>query len=314
MTKYPDGRPYYSLNAFYRKTFGEKVYKIALDGGFTCPNRDGTLGSRGCIFCSGKGSGDFAGNGNLSIREQIAAGRKESGASRKNHGAKYIAYFQAFTNTYAPVSRLRRLYHEAASEPDIAGISVATRPDCLPPEILALLSEINAVKPVFVELGLQTIHETTARFIRRGYSLSCFDESARALASAGIPVVVHVILGLPGESDSQMLDTVRYINYSGASGIKLQLLHILKDTDLFRYYKSHPFPVLTLEHYTDLICKSISCLSEDIVIHRLTGDGPREQLVAPLWSLDKKRVLNTIHKELKQRKIHQGDSNTCRIH
>lgn len=313
MNAYPDGRPYYSLNAFYRKTFGEKIYKIALDGGFTCPNRDGTLGNRGCIFCSQGGSGDFAGNRQLSIREQINAGRRMASTSKKNTGKKYIAYFQAFTNTYAPVDRLRQLYSEAVLEPDIVGISIATRPDCLSPEILTLLSEINSLRPVFVELGLQTIHEKTARFIRRGYSLECFDESVKALRSIGIPVIVHVILGFPEESDEEMLATVRYTDNCGASGIKLQLLHILKGTDLYEQYIKHPFPVLTLEHYVDLICESISCLSENMVIHRLTGDGPKEQLAAPLWSLDKKRVLNTIHRELKRRKIHQGDSNICRI-
>ncbi len=313
MTDYPDKKPYYSLNAFYRKTFGEKVYKIALDGGFTCPNRDGTLGYGGCIFCSRGGSGDFAGDRALSIREQIEDGRRKSEASLKKHGTKYIAYFQAFTNTYAPVDRLSQLYYEAVTEPDIVGISIATRPDCLSPEIMTLLSEVNSIKPVFVELGLQTIHESTAQFIRRNYSLSCFDKSVRALQSIDIPVIVHVILGLPNETDAQILDTVRYVNSCGISGIKLQMLHILKDTDLLSSYRKNPFPVLTKEHYVDLICKSISCLSENIVIHRLTGDGPRDQLIAPLWSLNKRNVLNTIHKELKQRKIHQGD-HICRIH
>lgn len=298
---------FYSLNDFYRETFGEKVSKITIDAGFTCPNRDGTAGQRGCIFCSSGGSGDFAGNRSQSVREQIAAGRQKASASAKKHGAKYIAYFQAFTNTYAPVRHLDRLYREALSEPDIVGISIATRPDCLPPEVLTLLSELNSLKPVFVELGLQTIHEATSLLIRRGYPLSCYDSAVSSLHVLGIPVITHVILGLPGESDDQMLATVRYAGAGGVSGIKLQLLHILKDTDLYDYYQKEPFPVMTQEHYTDLICKCISILPENIVIHRLTGDGPKSLLAAPLWSMNKRAVLNNIHKELKRRNIYQGD-------
>lgn len=290
---------YYSLNQYLKDTFGEKVYKIALDGGFTCPNRDGTLGTGGCIFCSGAGSGDFAENRMLSITEQIEQGKKR--IQRKIQNGKYIAYFQAFSNTYAPVSQLAKLYDEAASHPDVVVVSVATRPDCLPEEVIKLLCEVNRRKPVWVELGLQTIHEETARYIRRGYSLSVFDEAVKRLKSEGIAVIPHVILGLPGESREQMLETVDYIGKSGVDGIKLQLLHVIRGTDLEKEYLAGTFDVLTLEEYVELVADCIAKLPENMVIHRMTGDGDKRTLVAPLWSGDKKRVLNALNMAIRQK-------------
>lgn len=290
---------YYSLNQYLKDTFGEKVYKIALDGGFTCPNRDGTLGTGGCIFCSGAGSGDFAENRMLSITEQIEQGKKR--IQRKIQNGKYIAYFQAFSNTYAPVRQLAKLYDEAATHPDVVAVSVATRPDCLPEEVIKLLCEVNQRKPVWVELGLQTIHEETARYIRRGYSLSVFDEAVKRLKSEGIAVIPHVILGLPGESREQMLETVDYIGKSGVDGIKLQLLHVIRGTDLEKEYLAGTFEVLTMEEYVELVADCIAKLPENMVIHRMTGDGDKRTLVAPLWSGDKKRVLNALNMAIRQK-------------
>lgn len=295
---------YRSLNGALRERFGEKLYKLSLNGGCTCPNRDGTLGTRGCIFCSAGGSGDFAASARLSVTEQIADAKKRLAGKRPVE--RYIAYFQAYTNTYAPIEHLRRIFTEAISHPDVVVLSIATRPDCLGPEVLDLLEELNRKKPVWVELGLQTIHEETAALIRRGYPLSVYDEAMRQLRRRGIETVVHAILGLPGETESMILDTVRYISDSGADGIKLQLLHILKGTDLVSYYKETGFPVLTLEEYVDLVIRCLEVSRPDLVIHRLTGDGPKELLIAPLWSQAKRQVLNTIHRELKQRDTRQG--------
>ncbi len=295
---------YLSLDQALRRRFGEKLYKLSLNGGCTCPNRDGTLGTRGCIFCSAGGSGDFASSPLLSITEQIEdAKRKLAGKRPVQH---YIAYFQAYTNTYAPLGQLNRMFREAITHPDIAVLSIATRPDCLGPEVLSLLEELNQIKPVWVELGLQTIHEESARFIRRGYSLPVYDEAMKKLRAIGVETVVHAILGLPGESTAQMLDTVRYIDASGAAGIKLQLLHILRGTDLASYYQETGFPVLTMEEYVDLVIRCLEVSRPDLVIHRLTGDGPKDLLIAPLWSQAKRTVLNTIHKELKRRGTFQG--------
>ena len=295
---------YRSLNDALQERFGEKIYKLSLNGGCTCPNRDGTLGSRGCIFCSAGGSGDFASSPALTVTEQIeGAKRRLAGKRPVQH---YIAYFQAYTNTYAPIEHLRRIFTEAISHPDVVVLSIATRPDCLGPEVLDLLEELNRKKPVWVELGLQTIHEETAALIRRGYPLSVYDEAMRQLRRRGIETVVHAILGLPGETESMILDTVRYISDSGADGVKLQLLHILKGTDLASYYKETGFPVLTLEEYVDLVIHCLEVSRPDLVIHRLTGDGPKELLIAPLWSQAKRQVLNTIHRELKQRDTRQG--------
>lgn len=285
---------YYSFNQYLKDTFGCKVYKISINAGFTCPNRDGTLGTRGCIFCSKGGSGDFAESSTLSITEQIESGKQR--VSKKIKSGKYIAYFQAFTNTYAPVEVLAEKYCEAINHPDIVGISIATRPDCLGEEVLTLLSEINKIKPVFVELGLQTIHEKTAEYIRRGYPLSVYDNAVKALKKAGINTVVHLIIGLPNESREEMLESVEYACKSGADGIKLQLLHILKGTDLADDYLSGKFETLSMEEYLSIIKDCVEIIPKNVVIHRLTGDGPKKDLIAPLWSADKKSVLNALNK------------------
>lgn len=285
---------YYSFNQYLKDTFGCKVYKISINAGFTCPNRDGTLGTRGCIFCSKGGSGDFAESSSLSVTEQIESGKLR--VAKKIKSGKYIAYFQAFTNTYAPVDVLAEKYYEAINHPDIVGISIATRPDCLGEEVLTLLSEINKIKPVFVELGLQTIHEKTAEYIRRGYPLSVYDNAIKALKKAGINTVVHLIIGLPNESREEMLESVEYACKSGADGIKLQLLHILKGTDLADDYLSGKFETLSMEEYLSIIKDCVEIIPKNVVIHRLTGDGPKKDLIAPLWSADKKSVLNALNK------------------
>ena len=285
---------YYSFNQYLKNTFGFKVYKISINAGFTCPNRDGTLGTRGCIFCSKGGSEDFAESSTLSVTEQIESGKQR--VSKKIKSGKYIAYFQAFTNTYAPVEVLAEKYCEAINHPDIVGISIATRPDCLGEEVLTLLSEINKIKPVFVELGLQTIHEKTAEYIRRGYPLSVYDAAIRALKNAGINTVVHLIIGLPNESREEMLESVEYACKSGADGIKLQLLHILKGTDLADDYLSGKFETLSMEEYLSIIKDCVEIIPKNVVIHRLTGDGPKKDLIAPLWSADKKSVLNALNR------------------
>lgn len=293
-----------SLNDDLRERFGEKLYKLTLNGGCTCPNRDGTLGTRGCIFCSEGGSGEFAASPQLSIQEQIEDGKRRLAGKRPVK--KYIAYFQAYTNTYAPVEHLRRVFTEAISCPEIAVLSIATRPDCLGEEVLELLEELNRRKPVWVELGLQTIHEKTASFIRRGYPLPVFDRAVKELEARGIEIIVHTILGLPSETADMMLDTVRYVNSTPAAGIKLQLLHILKHTDLADYYQHTGFHILTMNEYVDLVIRCLEVCRPDLVIHRLTGDGPKDLLIAPEWSQAKRQVLNTIQKELKRRNTFQG--------
>lgn len=287
---------YTSLNSYLKERFGCKVYKIAIDGGFTCPNRDGKIDTRGCLFCSKGGSGDFAQSRNLSITEQIENGKKL--VSKKINDGKYIAYFQAFTNTYAPVEYLRKIYTEAINHPDIVAISIGTRPDCLGKDVLELLEELNKIKPIFVELGLQTIHEKTAKYIRRGYELKTYDKALEDLHKTGINVVTHLIIGLPNESKEDILKSVEYV-CKVTDGIKLQLLHILKETDLALEYEQGKFEVLTLEGYTDIIKSCVEIIPENVVIHRLTGDGAKKDLIAPLWSADKKRVLNTINNALK---------------
>lgn len=332
-------KPYYSLDAYMKHTYGEKYYKLALDGGFTCPNRDGTAGHGGCIFCSAGGSGDFARRTDASsIREQFPAGKKL--LSGKNTGNRFIAYFQAYTGTYAPVPYLRDIYTAALSLPETAGISIATRPDCLGKEVLALLAELKTAyseKFIWIELGLQTIHEDTAAFFHRGYTLPVFEEAMKALARIDIPVIVHVILGLPYETPDMMYGTIRYLNGIPNTegpfdddalqsfgdevlrpfgneplrpfGIKLQLLHILQNTALGDMYLNRQlsgFSVLSQEEYIDILIHCLELLSPDIVIHRLTGDGPKNLLLAPLWSLQKRNVLNTLHKTMKQRHTYQG--------
>lgn len=283
---------YYSFNRYLRERFGCKVYKISINGGFTCPNRDGTLGTGGCIFCSAGGSGDFAESPELSITQQIENGKKRVRKKIKN--GKYIAYFQAFTNTYATAEILRKKFTEAIDHPDIVMISVATRPDCLPDEVIDLLKDLNEIKPVSVELGLQTIHEKSAEYIRRGYDLSCYDRAVSRLKAAGLNVVCHIILGLPGESKTDMLQSVDYACKSGIDGIKLQLLHVLRGTDLAKDYEAGKFEALSFEAYLDIIKSCVEIIPKDIVIHRLTGDGAKKDLIAPLWSADKKKVLNAI--------------------
>lgn len=284
-----------TLNQYLRERFGRKIYKISISGGFTCPNRDGTLDTRGCIFCSAGGSGDFAEDKNLSITEQIDRGKRRVAAKMPEGN---IAYFQAFTNTYAPVERLRALYSEAIEHPDIVAVSIGTRPDCLSDEALDLIAELNLLKPIWVELGLQTIHEKSAKYIRRGYSLPVYERAVRELRARNIETITHVILGIPGESREEMLQTVRYVGESGVQGIKLQLLHVLEGTDLALDYRNGLFEVMSMEDYISLIKDCVNVLPNDIVIHRLTGDGPKRILIAPEWTKDKKRVLNAINKEL----------------
>lgn len=289
---------YLSFNKYLKDKFGQKVYKISLDGGFTCPNRDGKIDTRGCIFCSKGGSGDFAQNRNLSITEQIESGKKI--VEKKIKSGKYIAYFQAFTNTYAPVEILRAKYSEAINHPDIVALSIATRPDCLGDDVIKLLVEMNKIKPVFVELGLQTIHNDSAKYIRRGYSLEVYNEAVKKLKNIGVNIVVHIILGLPNESEEDMLESVKYVCQSQIDGIKLQLLHIIAGTDLAKDYEKGLFKTLEFDEYVELIAKCVAIIPKNIVIHRLTGDGAKKDLIAPLWSADKKRVLNAINKALRE--------------
>ncbi len=306
---------YYSLDYYLKSTFGEKVYKVSLQGGMTCPNRDGKLDTRGCIFCSAGGSGDFAAPVCESVTKQIdlaIAGIKQA----KRVGDKFIAYFQSYTNTYAEVAYLRKIFTEAITHPSIVALSIATRPDCLGEDVLQLLWELNQIKPVWVELGLQTIHERTAAFIRRGYPLSVFEQAVKQLTQIDVQVIVHTILGLPFESKNDMIDTIQYLAQFSASrqqekkenaviqGIKLQLLHVLAGTDLAKY-RSY-FKTLTLEQYVNLVLECIEQLPQDIVIHRITGDGPKKILLAPEWSASKKTVMNTIHREMKLQDSWQG--------
>ena len=296
---------YYSLNRYLRETFGEKVYKLALDGGMTCPNRDGTLDTRGCIFCSAGGSGDFAEGRCASVAEQIE--RAKARVRKKTDAAKFIAYFQSYTNTYAPVEYLESLFSEAIAEECVVALSIGTRPDCLGDEVIGLLARLNQIKPVWVELGLQTIHEETARYIRRGYPLPVYEDALRRLKAAGITVIVHVILGLPGESREMMLATIDYLGGKHRpDGIKLQLLHVLEGTDLATEYRAGKFQTMEMEEYWDILFACLERLPPDMVIHRLTGDGPKRSLLAPMWTGDKKRVLNSMNRELQSRDIWQG--------
>lgn len=296
---------YYSLNRYLRESFGEKVYKLALDGGMTCPNRDGTLDTRGCIFCSAGGSGDFAEGRCGDISKQLE--RAKARIRRKTGAEKFIAYFQSYTNTYASVEYLEKLFTGAIEEPSVAGISIGTRPDCLPDEVIALLAQLNRRKPVWVELGLQTIHEETARDIRRGYGLFVYEDALRRLKAAGITVIVHVILGLPGERRERMLETIDYLSGEHRpDGIKLQLLHVLEGRDLAADWRAGKFRCMEMEEYFDILFACLERLPPDMVIHRLTGDGPKRSLIAPLWIGDKKRVLNSLNRELERRNVRQG--------
>ncbi len=297
-------KPYHSLDYMLKERFGEKVYKLTLNGGMSCPNRDGKLGTGGCIFCSAGGSGDFAGDPAQSIDQQIA--QQKELICKKRPVNTFIAYFQAYTNTYAPVEYLRALFTQALSHPEVAALSIGTRPDCLGEDVLDLLSQLNRIKPVWVELGLQTIHPATARYIRRGYPLSCFEEAVKNLHARDLDIIVHTILGLPGETTEQMLQTISFLNHQPIQGIKMQLLHVLKGTDLADDYLAGKFSVFSQEAYVDLVISCLEHLSPDIVVHRITGDGPRDLLIAPLWSSAKRTVLNEIHHQMKERNTWQG--------
>lgn len=295
---------YYSLNEYCKQTFGEKVYRLSLNAGCTCPNRDGTLSYGGCTFCSEGGSGDFAADYNVAITAQIEDAKTR--IQKKTDCNKFIAYFQAYTNTYAPVSHLRRVFTEALEQPEIVGLSIGTRSDCLSGEVLDLLEELSSKKPVWIELGLQTIHTSTHAKLNTHTTVETFDAAVLALHSRGIPVITHIIFGLPGETQEMMLETVKHISALPVSGVKLQLLHILKGTKLSQEYQSGPFSLFELEEYCDFVIDCLEILPPDMVVHRLTGDGPRKLLIAPLWSTDKKRVLNTLQKKLKDRNTWQG--------
>lgn len=295
---------YYSFNEYVQSRFGEKLYKLSLETGCTCPTRDGTLGTDGCIFCSAGGSGEFAQKPLDNIHLQIE--RAKAQVSKKFKGTHYIAYFQSYTNTYGDIAWLRQIYFTAAENPCVKAVSIATRPDCLPPEVLQMLKELNEIKPVFVELGLQTIHESTAQFIRRGYPLPVYEQAVSDLHGIGVHVVTHLILGLPQETKEQMLESVRYVGKIGTDGLKLQLLHVLKGTDLEKIYRSGAFHTLEKEEYIDLLCDCIEVLPQNTVIHRLTGDAPKALLISPTWSSNKKDVLNSIHRAFLARDIRQG--------
>ncbi len=304
MRKEWNGKRYHSLNYFLRNKFNEKIYKISLDGGFTCPNRDGKVAKGGCTFCSARGSGDYAGSRILPINEQFNDRKKMM--EKKWKDGKYIAYFQAYTNTYAPVEELRQKYEEAIKQENVVALSIATRPDCLGDDIVDLLEEISKKTYLWVELGLQTINDESARNFNRGYDFEIFKEGIKKLQDRNIEVVVHTIFGLPGETKEDMLKTVDYVAHSGAQGIKFHLLHLMKGTQMVKQYESGELQLLSQEDYIDLICKGISMLPQEMVVHRLTGDAPRESLIGPMWSLKKWEVLNSIDKALEDNNIYQG--------
>lgn len=292
---------YRSLSESLKETFGCKVYKLSLDGGMTCPNRDGTVGTRGCIFCSG--AGEFAAAGET-VAQQLTAAKKR--VEQKNRGGRYIAYFQSFTNTYAPISRLRELFTAAMEPEDVVALAIATRADCLGAEVLELLEELNRNKPVWVELGLQTVHEKTAAYIRRGCELAAFDRAIRELKQRGITVILHMIVGLPGESAEDIFATADYIAHSGADGVKFHLLYVQEGTDLAEEYRAGRVQVLEEEDYIPLLAECVRRMPKEMVIHRLTGDGDKRTLIAPLWSGDKKRVLNDIRRYFTENGVEQG--------
>lgn len=287
---------YTTLNHHYRAKFGCKVYKLAIDGGFTCPNRDGSLDHRGCIFCSPYGGGEFAQGLCQSVEMQLEQAKAR--VAVKNKGGKYIAYFQSFTNTYGPVERLEALYRDAMAAEDIVGLAIGTRPDCLEADVVALLARLNRSKPISVELGLQTVHPATARYIRRGYPNEVYFDAVRRLKAAGLEVVTHVILGLPGETAEMAAATVKAAVEAGTDGVKFHLLHVLRDTDLEKEYRSGAFRCLELEEYAHWLRLCLAQVPPQVVVHRITGDGAKRDLVAPLWSADKKRVLNYLKAHL----------------
>ena len=297
-----NGRRYYSLDCYLKETFGEKLYKLSLNGGMTCPNRDGKISMGGCIFCSEGGSGEFAAPC-TDISQQIDYAK--SLVQDKFNGDKYIAYFQAYTNTYAPVEYLRELFMPVIQRNDIAVLSIATRPDCLENDKIQLISELAKIKPVWIELGLQTMHQTTADFINRGYPLECYETAVKNLKQAGAEIITHIIVGLPYESREDMLQTAQYVGQF-TDGIKIQLLHVLKNTRLAELYENGLFETLSEYEYISLVADMISVLPENVVIHRLTGDGDKNLLISPKWSGDKRRILNLINHEMKVRNIYQG--------
>ncbi len=299
---------YKDLSTYLKSKYGRKLYKIALDAGRTCPNRDGLCGSRGCIFCSGSGSGDFASDRSKPIGEQLKEAKERVRRKLPQGKIGYIAYFQAFTNTYGTVEELEPMFMEAVRDPEVWILSIATRPDCLPPDILDMLEWINQRKPVWVELGLQTIHPQTAAYIRRGYELPVYEQAVKELKQRGLEIVTHVILGLPGESTADMVQTVEYVGRTGADGVKLQLLHVLEGTDLAEEYRAGRVEPLELDAYIDILEQCVRHLPERIVIHRLTGDGDKRILLAPLWSGNKRMVMNTIHREFTKRNVIQGSA------
>lgn len=295
---------YRSANSYFKETFGEKVYKLALDGGMTCPNRDGRCGTRGCIFCSEGGSGEFAEPLNGDVHGQILRAVKR--IENKTKASKFIAYFQNYTNTYADTAYLSDLFSAAIDNDSVVALSIGTRPDCLPEDVIALLCRLNENKPVYVELGLQTIHEDTAKYIRRGYPLEIYDQAVKRLRSVGINVITHLIIGLPGEDKNKILESIDHVGKIGTDGVKLQLLHVLEGTDLAKDYKSGKFSTLSLEEYADILCDAIERLPESVVVHRITGDAPKRLLIAPLWSADKKTVLNYLNGCFEKRNVIQG--------
>lgn len=296
--------PFYSANDYYKEIFGKKIIKLAIDGGFTCPNRDGTLSNKGCIFCSGKGSGDFAGSRSLSIKEQYSQMREKM--SEKWSKGKYMMYFQAYTNTYAPVDKLRQLYNEAIACDDVVALSIATRPDCINNDILLLLEELSKKVYICVELGLQTSKEESINIINRCYENIVYKQAIENLNKIGIDTVTHIILGLPGENYEDMLNSVNYAVNCGTKGLKLQLLHIIKCTALYDLYSENPFSIFTLEEYVDTVVNIIESIPQNIVIHRITGDANKAELFEPWWSLNKRKVLNSISKEFINRNSWQG--------
>ena len=286
---------YRTLNQHYREKFGCKVYKLSIDAGFTCPNRDGTLGVGGCVFCSAYGGGEFAAQGN-SVTEQLEKAKTRVAA--KNKGGKYIPYFQSFSNTYGPVTHLEKLYREAMAPEDVVGLAIGTRPDCLPEDVINLLARLNREKPITVELGLQTVHDASVRYIRRGYVNQVYFDAVTQLKAAGIEVVTHIILGLPGETAEMAAETTRQAVAAGTDGVKFHLLHVLRGTDLARDYQNGRFRCLELEEYAQWLKTCLAQVPPHVTVHRITGDGAKRDLIAPLWSADKKRVLNYLNKQL----------------
>lgn len=287
---------YRTLNEHYRRLYGCKVYKLAIDAGFTCPNRDGTVGDGGCVFCSASGGGEFAERTCGSVRQQLENAKRR--VERKNKGGKYIAYFQSFSNTYGPEERLRQLYMQAIEPEDVVGLSIGTRPDCLPETTVALLGQINRIKPVSVELGLQTVHKKTVAYIRRGYDNEVYFDAVRRLRAAGIEVVTHIIIGLPGETAQMAVETTRQAVAAGTNGVKFHLLHVLRGTDLETDYRAGRFRCLELEEYAAILRQCLSAVPEHVVVHRITGDGAKKDLIAPQWSANKKQVLNYLNRYL----------------